>query len=84
MAETDGARGEEFAGVAVLFAGRPSRNRITGPVRFVGNLLRTWRLERRAAAALLGFEEIDLPYADDVLDGRRALSAGRDVRDRIT
>lgn len=64
-------------------ARRPFPTRITGPVRFVGNLLRTWRLERRASAALLGFEQIDLPYVYDVLDGRRALPAGRDIKDRI-
>ena len=83
MAKTDGARGEECADVANLLVGRPSPNRIAGPVRFVGNLLRTWRLERRDAAALLGYEKIDLPYAGDVLDGRRALPAGRDAEDRI-
>lgn len=83
MAETDGARGEEFTDVADLSVGRPSLNRITGPVRFVGNLLRTWRLERRDAATVLGFERIDLPYGCDVLGGRRALPAGRDTKDRI-
>ena len=83
MAVTDRARSEECADVADLSVGRSSPNRIAGPVRFVGNLLRTWRLERRDAAALLGFEKIDLPYACDVLDGRRALPAGRDAKDRI-
>lgn len=64
-------------------ARRPFPTRITGPVRFIGNLLRTWRLERRASAALLGFEQTDLPYVYDVLDGRHALPAGRDIKDRI-
>lgn len=59
---------------------RPSLIRITGPVRFVKNLLHTWKLEPRDAAVLLGLDKRNI---HDVLDGRCALPAGRDVEDRI-
>ena len=59
---------------------RPSPIRITGPVRFVKTLLRTWKLDPRDAAVLLGLDKRNIL---DVLDGRCALPAGRDVEDRI-
>lgn len=62
---------------------RPSyRGRITGPVKFVNQLLVTWRLEPTSACALLGFEPSRLTYVNDVLQGYETL-AGRDAKDRI-
>lgn len=59
-----------------------SAGRITGPVRFVSKLLEDWRLDDRATCALLGFEESDVQYVQDLLSGRISLR-GRDVRHRI-
>lgn len=62
---------------------RPSyRGRITGPVKFVNQLLATWHLEQEAACVLLGFEPSRLTYVNDVLQGYETLT-GRDARDRI-
>lgn len=56
--------------------------RLTGPIMFVRILLRTWRLSQTDAIPLLGLEESDSSYAEDLLSGRVALR-GRDVKDRI-
>ncbi len=60
----------------------PYRGRVTGPVKFVNQLLATWRLERDSACALLGFEPFRLTYVNDVLEGYETLT-GRDAKDRI-
>ena len=62
---------------------RPSyRGRITGPIRFVNQLLSTWQLEAEKACILLGMEPSRLPYVNAVLQGNETLT-GRDAKDRI-
>ena len=62
---------------------RPSyRGRITGPIRFVNQLLSTWQLEAETACILLGMEPSRLPYVNAVLQGNKTLT-GRDAKDRI-
>lgn len=61
----------------------PYRGRITGPVKFVNQLLNTWHLNADSACILLGFEPSDSSYIDDVLRGYATLR-GRDAKDRIT
>ena len=56
--------------------------RLTGPIVFVRILLHTWRLSQTDAIPLLGLEESDSSYADDLLSGRVALQ-GHDIKDRI-
>ena len=56
--------------------------RPSGPVQFFALLLKTWRLDRPAAAALLGFEPAEPGRVDRLLQGQETL-AGRDARDRI-
>ena len=56
--------------------------RLTGPIMFVRILLRTWRLSQTNAIPLLGLEESDSSYAEDLLNGRVTLR-GRDIKDRI-
>ncbi len=56
--------------------------RLTGPIVFVRILLHTWRLSQTDANPLLGLEESDSSYADDLLSGRVTLR-GRDIKDRI-
>ena len=60
----------------------PSLGRITGPVKFVTQLLTTWRLELPEACILLGFESSEFAYVNDVLQGHAHLQ-GRDTKDRI-
>ena len=61
----------------------PYHGRITGPVRFVNQLLATWDLEPKAAACiLLGFEPSRSAYVNNVLQGDETLT-GRDAKDRI-
>lgn len=60
----------------------PYRGRITGPVKFVNQLLATWHLEPEEACILLGFEPSRLTYVNDVLQGYETLT-GRDTKDRI-
>ena len=68
---------------SVFLAGSPAlRERVTGPVQFMRNLLETWKLRRDDAVPLLGFEQSDRMYVRALMDGRTAL-AGRDVKDRI-
>lgn len=62
--------------------GSPYRGRITGPVKFVKQLLVTWRLEPDSACVLLGFEPSRLTYVNDMLQGYETL-VGRDAKDRI-
>lgn len=59
-----------------------SRGRITGPVKFVKQLLTTWRLELPEACILLGFEPSESDHVKDVLQGYATLR-GRDANDRI-
>lgn len=58
------------------------RGRITGPVKFVNQLLATWHLKLEEACILLGFEPSRLTYVNDVLQGYETLT-GRDTKDRI-
>jgi hypothetical protein len=58
------------------------RGRLTGPVRFVQKLLQDWHLDERAACLILGFEESETSYVEDLLAGRVSLR-GRDVKHRI-
>ena len=60
----------------------PYRGRITGPIRFVNQLLATWQLEAEKACILLGLEPSRLPYVNAVLQGYETLT-GRDAKDRI-
>ena len=60
----------------------PYRGRITGPVKFVNQLLATWNLEPQSACTLLGFEPSQFSYVHGVLQGHETLT-GRDARDRI-
>jgi len=55
---------------------------VTGPVRFLSNLLESWQLEATQAIVLLGLDPGDEPYAGAVLTGRAPLK-GRDAKDRI-
>lgn len=56
--------------------------RLTGPIQFVIKLLKTWHLSRADAILLLGFEEIDQSYVEDLLNGH-AMLRGRDLKYRI-
>lgn len=76
------ASAEKPAFVGISTKTSPYRGRITGPVKFVNQLLATWRLEPTSACALLGFEPSRLTYVNDVLQGYETL-AGRDAKDRI-
>ncbi|MFZ0258021.1 MAG: MbcA/ParS/Xre antitoxin family protein [Gammaproteobacteria bacterium] len=59
----------------------PYRGRITGPVRFINQLLDTWHLNTDAACTLLGFEPSDSAYINNILRGYATLR-GRDAKDR--
>lgn len=56
--------------------------KLTDPIRFLGELLRTWHLSQTDAVPLLGMEESDRTYVDDLLHGVAKLR-GRDVKFRI-
>ena len=56
--------------------------RLTGPIQFLVNLLETWHLGRADAIPLLGLEETDRSYVEDLLNGRAVLR-GRDLKYRI-
>ena len=58
------------------------QGRLSGPVKFIQDLLKTWKLTQDDALALLGFEASDRHYLRNLLNGHVALS-GRDVTDRI-
>ncbi len=60
----------------------PYRARLTGPVKFVNQLLAAWDLETDSACVLLGFESSESAVVNAILDGYAPLQ-GRDVRDRI-
>lgn len=60
----------------------PYSARVTGPVKFVQQLLVTWQLEPEDACILLGFEPSRLAYVNNVLQGYGTLT-GRDAKDRI-
>lgn len=60
----------------------PYRGRVTGPVKFVNQLLATWQLPPESACALLGFEPTRFTDVNEVLQGYGTLT-GRDVKDRI-
>ena len=58
------------------------RDRLTGPIQFINNLLKVWKLKPDDAVLLLGFERSDKSYVDSLLNGRVTLM-GRDIKDRI-
>lgn len=59
-------------------------NRLTGPIKFVRRLLKIWKLEPQDAVPLLGLEQSEQPYVEDMLGGYgHELPASRDVKDRI-
>ncbi len=60
----------------------PPQGQLSGPVKFIQSLLKTWRLTQDDAAPLLGFEDSDRHRVSNLLKGRAVLS-GRDVKDRI-
>ena len=60
----------------------PYRGRITGPVKFINQLLATWQLPADSTCILLGFEPSDSAYIHNVLQGYATLR-GRDAKDRI-
>ena len=60
-----------------------STTRLSGPVQFVLKLLESWRLERRNAVGLLGFDHADADHVAAILDGNEQLR-GRDAQDRIS
>ena len=60
----------------------PYQGRITGPVKFINQLLAAWKLTADSACILLGFEPSDSTYVHDVLRGYATLR-GRDAKDRI-
>ena len=57
-------------------------DRLTGPIQFINNLLKAWKLKPDDAVLLLGFERSDQSYVDNLLNGRATLM-GRDIKDRI-
>lgn len=65
--------------------GIPSENprRIADSGAFVLKLLECWRLERRNAVGLLGFDHSDADHVSAILDGNEQLR-GRDAQDRIS
>lgn len=75
-----GAEKPAFVGISTKTS--PYRGRITGPVKFVNQLLTTWRLEPDSACALLGFETSRFADVHNVLQGYETLT-GRDAKDRI-
>lgn len=56
--------------------------RLTGPIQFLVKLLKTWNLSRADAIPLLGLEETERAYAENLLTGRARLR-GRDLKHRI-
>ena len=58
-------------------------SRITGPIHFMIKLMESWELDRSDVVRLLGFEEQDSDYINEVLVGKQRIR-GRDVRDRIS
>ena len=58
------------------------RDRLTGPIQFINNLLKVWKLKPDDAVLLLGFDRSDKSYVDSLLNGRVPLM-GRDIKDRI-
>ena len=56
--------------------------RTTGPVQFISRLISSWSLSTGDAVRLLGFNQEDLGYVEDILAGVRQ-PRGRDVHDRI-
>ena len=57
-------------------------DRLTGPIQFINNLLKAWKLKPDDAVLLLGFERSEKSYVDSLLNGRATLM-GRDIKDRI-
>ena len=58
------------------------QSRLSGPVKFVQSLLKTWRLKQDDAVLLLGFEDSDRDHVNNLLNGHAPL-LGRDVKDRV-
>ena len=70
-------------GISGDLATSGTTTRLSGPVLFVLKLLESWRLERRNAVGLLGFDHSDADHVAAILDGNEQLR-GRDAQDRIS
>lgn len=57
-------------------------DRVPGPIQFIRRLLEFWQLPEEDAVRLLGFEQSEATYVNDVLKGRERFR-GRDARERI-
>ena len=60
-----------------------STYRIIGPIKFVNKLLKMWKIDRRHAACLLGCDEQDREYVNNLLQGNTHLVEGSETEDRI-
>ena len=58
-------------------------HRLTGPIQFIIKLLNSWNLKEQEAVSLLGFEESESDFVDQVLQGHELLR-GRDAKDRLS
>lgn len=58
-------------------------HRLTGPIQFILKLLDYWKLNRKDAVSLLGFEESESEFVVGVLEGNELLR-GRDAKDRLS
>jgi len=57
--------------------------RLSGPIQFLHKLLKFWKLERRDAIGLLGYESGDAIFVYDMLKGRER-PRGLDFKSRIS
>jgi len=59
-----------------------SNQRLTGPVQFIEGLLNCWKLDKKDAVYLLGFEETEAGIVSGILAGSEQLR-GRDAKERL-
>ena len=61
----------------------PTKNqRLTGPIQFILGLLNCWKLDRKDAVCLLGFEETQAEIVSEMIAGNVELR-GRDAKERL-
>lgn len=71
------------ASVVAIKKGAPyAPGRVTGPVQVFNNIINTWNVSQLEASQMLGFENTELAYVADILNGNITLR-GRDPKDRI-
>ncbi len=58
-------------------------HRLTGPIQFIIKLQNSWNINKPEAVSLLGFEESEFDFVDQVLQGHELLR-GRDAKDRLS